>query len=286
MAASFLITIRESLEAALIVGIVISYLRRTSQTTYIRVAWLGVIAGVAFSVFCAILFQRLLGGFVGRTEAIFEGFAMLAGGLLITTLIFWMMQRYQSSAKLKKQIDQHVTAAYPWGIFWLTGVAVMREGIETVIFLQSARFTSPDHNLIGALLGIAAGIALGYAVYTGTLKMNLKRFFTVTAILLMFIAAGLIAHGVHELQEAHLLPWGTDELWNINPTQLADGTLPFWHENGTVGSFLKSLFGFNGNPSLLEVLAYGIYLSGIAVLWYLMRGSTQTKKPVDAAESA
>lgn len=286
MASSFLITIRETLEATLIIGIVISYLRRTSQTTYIRMAWLGVLVGSLTSILCAILFQELVGGFVGRAEALFEGLAMLTGGILITTLIFWMMQRYQSGSKLKKQIDQHITAAHPWGIFWLTSVAVVREGIETVIFLQSARLTAPDNNLIGALIGIIAGIILGYAVYNGSLKLNLKTFFKVTAILLMFIAAGLIAHGIHELQEARVLPWGTDEVWNINPAPLADGSFPLWHENGIIGSFFKGIFGFNGNPSLLELLAYIVYLTGIGLLWRKLNGTIGSEKAVDAPETA
>ena len=270
MTASFIITLRETLEAALIVGIVIGVLKRSNQYIYYRMVWYGVLAGIALSVLGAAFFQRLAGGFSGRAEELFEGITMLVGGFLITTLIVWVMHRGNFNQELSNKTNEHVYKARPLSIFFMVLVAILREGIETVIFLQSASLVSGDKNLWGALLGIVLAIGLGVALYFGFLRINLKKFFYTTSIILIFFAAGLIAHGVHELQETGILPILTAEVWDINPAVLADGNYPLWHEKGIGGHFLVGLFGYNGNPTGLEVMSYVLYLLGIAYFWHKM----------------
>jgi len=267
MISSFILTFREALEAALIVGIILSYLVRTKQTEYSNVVYMGVLSGVVASIIGALLFVRLAGGFTGRAEQIFEGVTMLIGALLLTTMILWMMKQRHIALELELRVKTELTENHRLGLFLLMFVAVLREGIETVIFLGAASFVSSSNSLIGASAGIVAAILLGYAIFVGSMKINLKRFFSITGILLILFAAGLVAYGVHELQEAKIIPTWVEHLWDINPSVNPDGTYPLLHENGYVGSILKGLFGYNGNPSLLEVLSYVTYLGLVLILW-------------------
>ncbi|MFZ6035926.1 MAG: FTR1 family iron permease [Patescibacteria group bacterium] len=280
MFTSLIIGLRETLEAALVVGIVIGYLNRTGQSRYIRMAWMGVGIGTALSIIGAIAFDRLAGGFEGTAEALYEGIAMITGAILITTLIFWMMRRQQLMAEIHADLDRHITNAHPMGIFWVVLVAILREGIEMAIFLGSARMIDPDHSFIGALIGIIIAISIGYGLYRGFLRINLTRFFAITGIMLMLFAAGLLAHGIHELQEAGAISFWSHQVWDINPSVTETGVYPPLHENGYLGSIIKGLFGYNGNPTLLEVSAYLLYLSVITVLWWRMfsRNSTQNAR--------
>jgi len=267
MIPSFIITFREALEAALIVGIILSYLVRTKQTEYNNVVYMGVLSGIVASIIGALLFVRLAGGFTGRAEQIFEGTTMLIGALLLTTMILWMMKQRHIALELELRVKTELTENHRLGLFLLMFVAVLREGIETVIFLGAASFVSSSNSLIGASAGIVAAILLGYAIFVGSMKINLKRFFNMTGILLILFAAGLVAYGVHELQEAKIIPTWVEHLWDINPSVNPDGTYPLLHENGYGGSILKGLFGYNGNPSLLEVLSYVTYLGLVLILW-------------------
>ena len=267
MISSFIITFREALEAALIVGIILSYLVRTKQTEYNNVVYMGVLSGIVASIIGALLFVRLAGGFTGRAEQIFEGATMLFGALLLTTMILWMRKQRHIALELEQRVKTELTENHRLGLFLLMFVAIFREGIETVIFLGAASFVSSSNSLVGAVAGIVAAILLGCAIFVGSMKINLKRFFKMTGILLILFAAGLVAYGVHELQEAKIIPTLVEHLWDINPSVNPDGTYPLLHENGYVGSILKGLFGYNGNPSLLEVLSYVTYLGLVLTLW-------------------
>ncbi len=152
----------------------------------------------------------------------------------------------------------------------------------TVIFLGASSFVSADNNLLGALLGIVVAILVGSLVFFGSMKVNLKIFFNATSILLIFFAAGLVAHGVHELQEAQLIPTAVEHVWDINPPANGDNSYPLLHEKGCIGSLFKGLFGYNGNPSLVEVLSYAAYLALAIMLWKRMNGARKTN-PQSAA---
>lgn len=258
MIQSFIITFREVLEAALIVGIILSYLVRVRQTKYNNLVYLGVASGIIASVIGALLFTIISGGFTGRGAKIFEGITMLFGALLLTTMILWMMKQKHIAKELEDKISRELSEAHKFGLFLLVFVSVLREGIETVIFLGAASFVSSNNNIIGALAGIIAAIFLGYAIFIGSMKINIKKFFNITSMLLILFAAGLVAYGIHELQEAEIIPTVIEHIWDINPVI---------NENGYIGSILKGLFGYNGNPSLIEVLSYLIYLIFVFMLW-------------------
>jgi high-affinity iron transporter len=270
MLQSFIILFRETLEAALVIGIVLGYLVRSGQTEYRKSVYLGLAAGVAASILGALGFRLLAGGFSGRAEEIFEGITMLAGAFLLTTLIIWIIRKSAHTAELERKVAARIDGTRRAGLFLLIFFAVLREGIESVIFLSAARFASGQNNLLGAGLGLAAAAVLGFFLFRGALKINLRSFFTVTNILLILFAAGLVAGGVHELQEAGLIPIVVEHVWDINPTVVGEA-YPLLHENGLIGSIAKGLFGYNGNPSLIEVFAYLVYLMAVLSLWLLGR---------------
>ena len=286
MIASFVITFREVLEAALIVGIVLGYLAKTNQTKYNRIVYLAIGAAIAASVAGALAFTRIAGGFTGRVEQIFEGAAMLIGAALLTTMILWMMKQREVASELRERVAAEVAESHRLGLFALVFVSVLREGIETVIFLGAASFVSAGNSLIGALAGLLAAVVLGYAIFAGSMKLDLKKFFTVTSILLILFAAGLVAHGVHELQEAGIVPVVVEHVWDINPALNPDGSYPLLHENGLVGSILQTLVGYNGNPSLLEVVSYVGYLLLVFGLWRRIENPRATLERGGGAQPA
>jgi high-affinity iron transporter len=267
MIPSFIITFREVLEAALVVGIVLSYLVRTKQTQYNNIVYLGVASGIVASIIGAVLFSTLAGGFTGRAEKIFEGITMLVGAFLLTTMILWMMKQKHVAQELEHRVATELTKRHKFGLCLLVFVAILREGIETVIFLNAASFVAANNSIFAALAGIVAAILLGYAIFLGSMKINIKKFFNITSIILILFAAGLVAHGMHELQEAKIITTVIEHIWDINPPINPDGSYPILHEKGYMGSILQSLFGYNGNPSLIEVLSYIVYLAFVVVLW-------------------
>ena len=268
---SFLITFRESLEAALVVGIILAYLIRSRQEKYNGFVYLGVAAGILASIVAAILFSSIAGGFEGAAEEIFEGTTMLIAAFLITFMIFWLINQKQIAKALEGKVQENIGKAYVFGIFLIVFLSVLREGIETVLFLGAASFLGGgQYSIVGALAGIAAAIILGYLLFAQMLKVDLKKVFLFTSIFLALFAAGLIANGIHELQEANLIPVLKEEAWDINPPIGADGGYPLLHEKGAIGSIARGLFGYNGNPSVLEVIGYFTYL--IFIFWFLFRG--------------
>lgn len=268
MISSFIITFRETLEAALIVGIVLSYLVKTKRERYNNIVYIAVVSAVVASIIGAFLFNSLAGGFTGRAEEIFEGVAMLFAAFLLTFMILWMMKQRHIVIDLHRKVDTEIQEQHKFGLFLLVFISVLREGIETVIFLGAASFVAARENSIGgALLGIIAAIILGYFLFVAGKKLNLKKFFNVTSIILILFASGLVAHGIHEFQEAKILPTYVEHVWDINPPTNPDGSYPALHEKGSVGIILKGLLGYNGDPSLIEVLSYIAYIILIIFLW-------------------
>lgn len=267
MLADFVITFREALEAALVIGIVLGYLTKTKQAGYNNVVYVGVVSGVIASVIIAILFSKIYGGFSGRVEMIFEGVTMLFGAILLTTMIFWMMRQKHIAEEIERDLSSNLSQGYKAGLFFLVFVSILREGVETVVFLGAASFESGDSSIIGAILGIVAAVFLGYAIFVGSMKVNVKKFFNFTSLILILFAAGLVAGSVHEFEEAGAMPVIIEHVWNINPPVNPDGSYPAFHENGLVGSIAKSLFGYNGNPSFSEVLSYLVYIILVYLIW-------------------
>jgi high-affinity iron transporter len=262
---SLVITLREGLEAALILSIVLAYLRQVGASHRRTQVWWGVAAAAGLSVVAALLIQTMGAQLEGAAEALFEGTVMLLAAGVLTWMIFWMARQARLiKGELQQSVDRALAGSARLGLFTLAFVAVLREGIETALFLSAAAFSSsPLETLVGGLLGLAVAIALGVLLYLGSLRLDLRTFFSVTGLLLLLFAAGLLAHGVHEFQEVGLLPVYVEHLWS---------TKALLDDRSAVGGLLRSLFGYNDDPSLLEAVAYLGYLAvvGRAVLSSLL----------------
>jgi high-affinity iron transporter len=273
MGSSFLLALREGIEAALVVGIVLGALRKLNMQQGRSAVWWGVAAGVGVSVLAAIGLNSLGLAFEGQAEVIFEGFMMLIAAGFLTWMIFWMQKHGRHmKAELEAGVKEAAAGQNTWALFLLTFTAVMREGIELALFLLAARMvTNPAATLIGSLLGLLTAIGLGWLLFASTRNLNLQRFFQVTNVLLVLFAAGLVAHGVHEFNEAGWIPSVVEHLWDLNP---------ILDEKGTFGRLLGALFGYNGNPSLTEVLSYLIYLLGLGFVFGQQKRLPQTQKTI------
>ena len=266
--AEFLVTFRETLEAALIVGILFTYLVKSDRLELAPRLWSGVVAAVVGSLIAALLFQALAGGFSGRGEKIFEGIIMILAAGVLSTMIVWMARNSNISSDLEDKARSALASdsRAGLGLFLLAFVAVFREGVETVLFLYGVLSNQGGLSFAASLAGGLTAVAIGYAIFVQGKRVPLKTFFNVSSVLLILFAAGLIAHGIHEFHEAALLPYG-EPIWDVNPAPRPDGTYPLFHDKGTVGALAKGLFGWNGDPSMPEVLAWLLSVTGIGLLW-------------------
>jgi high-affinity iron transporter len=262
---SFLLSLREGLEAALIIGIVLGALSQMKRSDLKSAIWLGAGIAIAVSLVGAVALTFLGAKFEGRAEEIFEGVAMLMAAGILTWMIFWMRGHART---LKQDLESNVRRATLNGgmnaLFALAFFSVAREGLELALFLVAASAaTDAMQTIIGAVAGLGVAVVLGWLLFTTTRRLSLRSFFRVTNVLLILFAAGLVAHSVHEFNEAGLIPPVVEHIWDTNY---------ILHENSTLGEISKALFGYNGNPSLTEVVAYvGYFL----VLWLGIRLSSQ-----------
>ena len=273
MLPSFLLALREGVEAALIVGILFSALRKIDRPDLAPRVWWGVISAAAVSVLVAVGLTLAGASFEGAAEEIFEGFTMLAAAALLTWMILWM---HRQSRFLRSKIEHDVRSALGKSggnaLFGVAFFAVVREGIELAIFLVAAGMASSNsaQDLLGAGIGLAAAAVLGWVLFSSTRRLPLARFFQVTNILLILFAAGLVAHGVHEFNEVGWIPSIVEHVYDLNPVL---------SESSTAGQLLTALFGYNANPSLTEIIAYVGYF---AVLLLSTVGFTRQPAPAAA----
>ena len=279
MFANFLIGLREGLEAALVVGILIAYLVKTERRHLLSRAWIGVgIAVVVSLAFGAILTLGPQGLSFEAQEAIGGTLSIVAVGL-ITWMIFWMGKH---ARHLKGELEGSMERAISVGsgaVVTMALLAVGREGLETALFLwagiQSAGSTAGP--VIGATLGLAAAVLLGVLIYRGALRLNLRVFFQWTGVFLVVIAAGVLAYGVHDLQEAGVLP-GIDNLaWDVSAT-IGPSTV--------LGTFLKAIFNFSPATTVLQAIAYFAYLIPVMILFVRQAFAKPKPKPHDPVPTA
>jgi high-affinity iron transporter len=281
MLSSFLITLREGLEAALIIGIVLAYLSRTGNRRGYKHVWIGTGIGIAISLLVGGIIYLTARELSGRAEEIFEGSVMFLAVAVLTWMVFWMRkQSINIRDHLYSQVKTAMDSGSSLGLVVLAFLAVGREGIETVLFLFAATqlAESPAYAAAGGLLGLALAAGIGYVLFKGSVRLNLRMFFDVTGFLLILFAAGLLAHGIHEFHEAGLIPPVVEHVWDINT---------LINEKSTFGRFLTAIFGYNANPSLVEVLSYGVFLA-VVLAGYFRRPDTRRKnmRPGRIASSA
>lgn len=257
MAGAFLVTLRETLEAALVIGVILGSLVKVGRLELARHVWRGVAGALLASIGTGYAFEALVGGFEGRSEQIFEGVLMFSAVAVLTFMVGWLQKSNRAlKGSIQTRVDEAVNGNPAAGIASLAFVLVLREGVETILFLRAVLVGSEARGaFLGGLAGVAGAIALSWLVFKSAVKLDLRAFFAVTGGLLLLVSAGLLAHGLHELVEAGVAPALLAHVWDMSR---------FVAEDGLAGSFLKALFGYNANPSLLEVLGWASYLGFFA----------------------
>ncbi|MGH2590597.1 MAG: iron uptake transporter permease EfeU [Actinomycetota bacterium] len=281
MGAAFVIALREGIEAALIVSILLAYLKQLGRSDASRLVWWGTGLAVLLSAALGTAIFTVGADFEGTSEQVFEGLVTLTAVGVLTWMIFWMRRQ---GARIKSDLQHKVDTALVAGGLALAALAffaVLREGVETALFLfAAAEGTAVEGGgisaqLVGAVLGLGVAVVLGVLLYRGGIRMNLRTFFRVTGVILIVVAAGLFAYSIHELQEAGWFP-----ILEAHAFELA--SLP---DDEGVGAILRGLIGYNADPTVLEVVAWLSYLVVIGAL-YLRPVTTIAPRPVmaDAAK--
>ena len=276
--------LREGVEAALIVSIVLAYLARTGNARHFGRIWLGTAAAVFLSIAVGVVLWVTIGGLSSPAEEYFEGSAMLLAAGVVTWMLFWMRRTAANiRGELHAGVDRALTDGSVWALSILAFTAVVREGIETSLFLlgQATAATSEDtgaaSTLIGAVIGIAIAIVIGYGFYRGARVLNLARFFRWTGVALIFIAGGLVSHAAHEFIDAGLIGFGTSTAFDIS------GVLPHEPEGGNLlGQLLRAVFGYTSTPEWTTLVTWIVYVLGVLTV-YLQPMKPQSPAPVSTS---
>ena len=274
MFSNYLIGLREGLEASLVVCILIAYLVKTDRRDALKPIWIGIVVAVliAMGFGCALEF--------GSQEMTFQAQEALGGSLsilavgLVTWMVFWMRR---TARHLKAELHGKLDAALAMGTGALVAtafLAVGREGLETALFVWASVHAASDGTprpLVGVGLGLATAVLLGWLFYRGALKINLAKFFTWTGAMLVVVAAGVLAYGFHDLQEADWLPGLTKLAFDISDTIPPDS----WY-----GTLLKGVFNFQPDPTVLQITVWLLYLVPTLALFFAPVGFASGKGKV------
>ncbi len=264
MLATFFLMLREGLEAALIVGIVAAYLVKIGRRDALPKVATGVVAAIGLSIAIGLVVTLTIEELPEIVQATAEGIAALVAVGVLTWMLFWMRRQGRAlKGELERGVDTALSDGGTIALVTLAFVSVIREGVETVLFLipvLSFNGTGID-TLLGGLLGLVVAIGVGWAIFVAGRRVNLRRFFTVTGTVLIFVAAGLVAFAIHEFGEAGLF---ANEGIAFDLNNMLDDTSP-------IGSVLHGLFGYRSAPTLLEVAGYLVYLVPVLILFILDR---------------
>jgi high-affinity iron transporter len=274
--AAFVLSIREGLEAVLLVSILLGTLRRLGRMELARYVWAGVGAAAAASLSAAAALSAAGVELAGTAEALFEGVTLLLAAGVLTGMLFWMRaQGRAQSVRLAAEVERasgarvtvegmpHAGQGAQYGtltLFSVAFLAVLREGVELALLLAASVFgSSAAGTAVGAALGLGTAATLGTLLFRGVIGLNFRRFFQVSNVVLIVFAAGMVALGVHELVEAGLVPGLTGHVWDTGRVVSDESPL---------GGLLRAVFGYSSDPTLSEVLAYAGYLAAVSwALW-------------------
>ncbi len=273
MGFSFLVCLREGVEMALIVAILLGYLRTIGQKQHFKSIWAGVGVAAVVCIAIGVGLEVASKEMDKRVVEAFEGFAMIFAVIVLTGMALWMKKQARTiSSGLRAQVDAALGKGSMTALVLLAATSVGREGLETVLFLFAGSSTSGGATYIfGGVLGFAVAAAIGAAIYAGTNRFPMKMFFQVSGIVIIFIAAGMLATSVVKLYEAALIsdlgsrPWDTESFISIT---------------SDLGKFLNTLVGYDSAPSTLQIGLYWSYLLlALSAFLFLPLGKKPARKP-------
>lgn len=270
MLVSFLITFREGLEAFLMVGILLAYLRQLGALEYRKWIFAGVAAGILAAIASAVVLEFVVSKFESRTyQLVLTAAIMITAVCVLTYMAIWMQkQAREATGAAKAQLKEHVTAGNVFGIAFLAAISVWREGIETVLFFSAVAYEGGELSLPGALLGLAVAVVVVWALMKGVKNVPIREFFRWSSLLLIIIAAGLLSSATNILQGLSVLPGPLEPLFDIS------GILS---DQGGVGGFLRGLFGYTATPTPLQFTVWVVFLGVAVFLW--QRSYAQSAAP-------
>lgn len=273
MTFSFLVTLREGVEMALVVAILLGYLRSIGQRQYYRAIWIGVGAAAAVCVAIGAALELASHELDKQVVEGFEGVTMILAVCLLTTMAFWMKRQAASVAgELKMQVNEALSSGSVTALVILAASSVGREGLETTLFLfaGSTEAASGFSFVLGGLLGFALAAMVGFLIYQGSRWFPMKQFFFVSGVMVLFLAAGLLANSVVRLYEAAIItdlgsrPWDSEGVISIT---------------STLGKFLHTLLGYDSAPSMLQIGLYWGYLVVAVTVFVLLPSRKVPGKP-------
>lgn len=302
--ASFLIGLREGLEAALIVGILVAFVHKRGRSDVLAKIWWGVGLSIAIAASLGAVFTFGAYGLSFESQEIIGGAMSLLAVAMVTWMVFWMLKAgHRMKAELEANAAGALAVGTGWAIAWIAFLSVGREGLETTLMLWG--WALQPEALLGALVGILAAVAIGYAVFRGMVRLNFGTFFTYTGAFLIIVAAGILAYGIHDLQEAAVLP-GPFSGHPITPTDLRTGEVlvgltdgPFWmaafpfgwafdltaviDPTGVWATLAKGTIGFAPRMSWLEVTAWAVYLLVVIPRFFAALRRNRQARPATTA---
>lgn len=269
---------------ALIVAIVLAYLKRLGRERDFRSVWAGTLAAVGLAAGAGVIIFVAVGGLEGKAEEIVEGVAAFAAALVLTWMVFWMRRQARTiKSELQHRVDEAVASRSAVALAAIAFFAVLREGLETALFLlgSSVGQQSSLDQAIGGFAGVALAIATGYLIYKGSRRIDLRSFFKATGVLILLFAAGLLAKGLHEFQEVGVFGSVNESVWNVRSIGWLNPSA------SRFADFLKGLFGWHPAPSLEMVLVYFAYLVPVGFAFLSgTRGMPPVIRPAESREPA
>jgi high-affinity iron transporter len=276
--------LREGVEAALIVSIILAYLARTGNSRHFGRIWIGGGAAVGLSAAVGAVLWISIGELTSPAAEYFEGSAMLLAAIVVTWMLFWMRRTAANiKGELHASVDRALTDGSVWALSLLAFTAVIREGIETSLFLLGQATAAATEQagaastLVGAFIGILIAVLLGYGFYRGARVINLARFFRWTGVALVFIAGGLVSHAAHEFIAAGVIGFGTSTAFDIS------AVLPDAPEGGNLlGQLLRAVFGYSSTPEWTTLVTWVVYVIAVLTL-YLQPMNPRKPAPVSSS---
>ncbi len=280
MITGLLIGLREGVEASLVIGIVVAYLVRTGNRRHLPKIWAGTVAAVAASVLLGLALWVIAGELPSPYEQAFEAGTMIFATAVVTWMLFWMRRQARAiKPHLESRLAAAVTEGGAWGLAVLAFMSVIREGIETALFMfgqvAAAQGAAESGTAVvaGALVGLVIAVAIGWGSYRGSRLVNLRSFFLWTGVALVFVAAGLVSRAIHELVEIRIVGFGTQTAFDVSRI------LP--DESG-IGQFLRAIFGYASAPEVVTLAVYLVYAAAVLAFFLAPSRPPVRPQPVEA----